>query len=102
MPPLCANLVPAVSGSICIAVALYGYIIVLPENPAAVNSAFMSGLLLKLCSAWLASSSVATGIVTSERAGQGYFRPCSVCGSPRLCRRRERRLVGARIGRWRE
>jgi len=29
-------------------------------------------------------------------------RPCSVCGSPRLCRRRERRLVGARFGRWRE
>jgi len=25
-----------------------------------------------------------------------------VCGSPRLCRRRERRLVGARFGRWRE
>ena len=29
-------------------------------------------------------------------------RPCSVCGSPRLYRRRERRLVGARFGRWRE
>ena len=29
-------------------------------------------------------------------------RPCSVCGSPRLCRRRERRLIGARFGRWRE
>ena len=29
-------------------------------------------------------------------------RPCSVCGSPRLCRRRERRLIGARLGRWRE
>jgi len=29
-------------------------------------------------------------------------RPCSVCGSPRLCRRRERRLFGARFGRWRE
>jgi len=25
-----------------------------------------------------------------------------VCGSPRLCRRRERRLIGARFGRWRE
>jgi len=29
-------------------------------------------------------------------------RPCSVCGSPRLCRRRERCLIGARFGRWRE
>jgi len=34
-------------------------------------------------------------------------RPCSVCGSPRLCRRRERRrrerrLIEARFGRWRE
>jgi len=29
-------------------------------------------------------------------------RPCSVCGAPRLCRRRERRLIGARFGRWRE
>jgi len=29
-------------------------------------------------------------------------RPCSVCGSPRLCRRRERRLIGARFSRWRE
>ena len=28
--------------------------------------------------------------------------PCSVCGCPRLCRRRERRLIGARFGRWRE
>ena len=27
-------------------------------------------------------------------------RPCSVCGSPRLCRRRERCLIGARFGRW--
>jgi len=25
-----------------------------------------------------------------------------VRGSPRLCRRRERRLIGARFGRWRE
>jgi len=25
-----------------------------------------------------------------------------VCGSPRLCRRRERRLIGVRFGRWRE
>ena len=25
-----------------------------------------------------------------------------MCGSPRLCQRRERRLVGARFGRWRE
>jgi len=25
-----------------------------------------------------------------------------VCGSARLCRRRERRLIGARFGRWRE
>jgi len=31
-----------------------------------------------------------------------FPRPCSVCGSPRLCRRRERRLIGARFGRWRE
>ena len=29
-------------------------------------------------------------------------RPCSVCGSPRLCRRREHRLIGARVSRWRE
>ena len=29
-------------------------------------------------------------------------RPCSVCGSPRLCQHRERRLIGARFGRWRE
>jgi len=29
-------------------------------------------------------------------------RPCSVCGSPRFCRRCERRLIGARFGRWRE
>ena len=29
-------------------------------------------------------------------------RPCSVCGSPRLCQRRERRLIGARFGRWHE
>jgi len=28
-------------------------------------------------------------------------RPCSVCGSPRLCRRRERCLVMARFSRWR-
>jgi len=27
-------------------------------------------------------------------------RPCSVCGSPRLCRRRERCLIMARFGRW--
>ena len=25
-----------------------------------------------------------------------------MCGSPRLCRRRERSLIGARFGRWRE
>jgi len=28
-------------------------------------------------------------------------RLCSVCGSPRLCRRRERCLIIARFGRWR-
>ena len=28
-------------------------------------------------------------------------RPGSVCGSPRLCRRRERCLIGTRFGRWR-
>jgi len=27
-------------------------------------------------------------------------RPCSVCGSPHLCRRRERCLIEARFGRW--
>jgi len=27
-------------------------------------------------------------------------RPCSVCGSPCLCRRRKRRLIGALFGRW--
>ena len=27
-------------------------------------------------------------------------RPCSVCGSPRLCRRRERCLIMGRFGRW--
>jgi len=29
-------------------------------------------------------------------------RPCSVCGARRLSRRGDRRLVGARFGRWRE
>jgi len=29
-------------------------------------------------------------------------RPCSMCGSLRLCRRCERRLIGSRFGRWRE
>jgi len=28
-------------------------------------------------------------------------RPCLACGSPLLCRRRERHLIGARFGRWR-
>jgi len=39
------------------------------------------------------------GVQGSQRGGAP--RPCSVCGSPRLCRHRERRLIGARFGRWR-
>jgi len=38
----------------------------------------------------------------TESAIRRTPRPCSVCGSPRLCRRRKRRLIGARVGRWRE
>jgi len=34
--------------------------------------------------------------------GERTPRPCSVCGARRLSRRGDRRLVGARFGRWRE
>ena len=35
--------------------------------------------------------------INREKDSEG---PCSVCGSPRLCRRRERCLIMARLGRW--
>ena len=44
----------------------------------------------------------AGGVNSGGGTVYGAPRPCSVCGSPRLCQRRERRLIGARFGRWRE
>ena len=51
---------------------------------------------------WNAQTKIGAGpaskpTLSREKDSEG---PCSVCGSPHLCRRRERCLIMARFGRW--